>query len=283
MVDAEPNDVIRPVEQLPIALFESVVLAVRDHDGLIYLNIRDLCAALNLNESSQTRRMRQMQLRLKRFRIRDGAQVQLRMCLLLDDLSIWLLNVQAPKANADAQQRLDYVKQYLAAAVREAFRRLTGQSAPTSDRIEDLRELDRIDLAFQQLTELGERQTQIETSQDRARQVFRDLATTVRTLQTRVQELEQQVKHRISPEQRGTIYRLVHQWADARASHAPRHGDGARIRRCWREFNDRFDLATYTDLPAARYDEAIQYLQQNYRALTGQDIDAIEQRGMELE
>jgi hypothetical protein len=42
-------------------------------------------------------------------------------------------------------------------------------------------------------------------------------------------------------------------------------------------------LATYTDLPAARYDEAIQFIKEQYRGLTGQEIDAIEQSGLEFD
>jgi hypothetical protein len=58
---------------------------------------------------------------------------------------------------------------------------------------------------------------------------------------------------------------------------------GEAIRSCWRTFNQRFALGTYTDLPAARYDEAIQLIKAQYHNLSGQEIDAAEQAGMELE
>ena len=48
-------------------------------------------------------------------------------------------------------------------------------------------------------------------------------------------------------------------------------------------FNQRFGLGTYTDLPAARYDEAIEFIKAQYRGLTGQEIDAAEQTDLELE
>ena len=41
-----------PREQLPITLFDGVVLAVRAADGQIYLVVRDLCTVLALIPSS---------------------------------------------------------------------------------------------------------------------------------------------------------------------------------------------------------------------------------------
>jgi hypothetical protein len=58
---------------------------------------------------------------------------------------------------------------------------------------------------------------------------------------------------------------------------------GEAIRSCWRTFNERFTLGTYTDLPATRYDEAILFIKAQYQGLTGQEIDAAEQAGLEFE
>ncbi|NTU85958.1 MAG: hypothetical protein HGA45_42625, partial [Chloroflexales bacterium] len=47
----------RPREQLPITLFEGVVLAARADDGRIYIGLRDLCEVLGLKVSGQRRRI----------------------------------------------------------------------------------------------------------------------------------------------------------------------------------------------------------------------------------
>jgi hypothetical protein len=47
-----------PAEQLPITLFDAVVLAVRAEDGTISLAIRDVCQALAIDFSTQLRRIR---------------------------------------------------------------------------------------------------------------------------------------------------------------------------------------------------------------------------------
>lgn len=71
-------------------------------------------------------------------------------------------------------------------------------------------------------------------------------------------------------------------WGNAQATRQSDRRSGEAIRACWRQFNQRFGISTYIDLPAARYDEAIQFIRQQYRALTGTEIDAVEQTGMEL-
>jgi hypothetical protein len=54
-----PDSNIRtPAEQLPITLFDAVVLAVRAEDGTIALGIRDVCQALAIDVSTQLRRIR---------------------------------------------------------------------------------------------------------------------------------------------------------------------------------------------------------------------------------
>jgi hypothetical protein len=271
------------VEQLPIPLFDGVVLAARTADGRIHLGLRDLCVTIGLDVSSQRRRIQANEsLHLTAIRVLVARQFRTLDFLLLDDLSLWILMVQTGRVHRNAQARVTYIKHYLEASVRSAFAQLSGLPE-TSPQIEDLRDLDRLERAFQALAELGARQTTIEASQDRARVAFRDLTTLVQDLRTRVQTLEQQARQRLTPAQRGTIYQLVQTWGAALAARRPELGHGEAIRTCWRLFNQRFTLGTYTDLPAAAYDEAIQFIKDQYRGLTGQEIDAAEQASLELE
>jgi hypothetical protein len=179
--------------------------------------------------------------------------------------------------NDDVRVRVDYIQSYLVISVQRAFGELTGLSIgeQPSSAIEDLRDLDRIDQAFQQLTEVSSRQ-------DNAALVVRDILTQLREMRERVQQLEALAKARISPEQRGTIYQMVQDWGEARAARTPKLEAGNAIRLCWREVNARFGVSTYTDLPAARYDEIMQFIKQQYQTLTGADLGATEQGRMEL-
>ena len=275
--------VVQAVEQLPIPLFDGVVLAARTNDGQIHLSLRDLCATVGLDVASQRRRIRANEsLHLTAIRVQIDRQFRTLDFLLLDDLALWLLTIQTTRIHPESQSRVSYIKQYLEASVRSAFTQLTGLPE-TSRQVEDLRELDRLDRALELLEQLGERQGAIETSQDRARIAFRDLAELVRGVQSRVQALEAQARLRLSTTQRGTIYRLVQTWGGARAERQSNLRSGEAIRACWRLFNERFGISTYTDLPAAEYDNAIQFIKEQYRALTGREIDAVEQSGLDLE
>lgn len=278
------DDAQLPQEQLPITLFDSVVLAVRAADGHIYLTVRDLCAALVLIPSSQLRAIRaDDRLHLVSFRLRIGRQVRTSECLLLDDIPLWLVKVRPPRNNAEVSERLRYVQSYLIASVRSAFSALTGLPDVPSNQIEDLQDLDVVDPSLQALRELVERQTHMEESQDRAREAWRDLAAQIRELggvlplveelRARMQEVERQLRLRISPEQRNTIYRLMQAYGDARAIRSGAQS-GVEIRKCWAEFNARFGIATYTDLSADQFDAALQFIKSQYRALTGSEIES---------
>jgi hypothetical protein len=197
--------------------------------------------------------------------------------LLLDDVPLWLLTVQINRVSDDVRTRVDYIQTYLVTSVQRAFGELTGLTLgdQPSSAIEDLRELDRIDEAFQRLADVSSRQ-------DRAAHVVRDILEQLREMRDRVQQLESLAKSRINPQQRGTIYQMVQTWGEARAARTPNLEAGAAIHTCWREVNARFGVSTYTDLPAARYNEIVQFIKEQYRALTGEDLGAAEQGTMEL-
>ncbi len=63
---------LTPAEQLPITLFGAVVLAVRAGDGAIFLSVRDVCATLSIDFSSQLRRLRRCNAADQRRRERRG-------------------------------------------------------------------------------------------------------------------------------------------------------------------------------------------------------------------
>jgi P22_AR N-terminal domain/ORF6C domain len=268
-----------PLEQLPIPLFDGAVLAVRGHDGRIFLSLRDLCDVLGLRVHGQRRRIQSdPQLTLVSFRLVIQSQFREIDCLLLEDVPLWLLSIQMNRVAEQVRTRVSYIRTYLVVSVQRAFGELTGLATlgeQPSSAIEDLRELDRIDTAFQQLHQIAERQ-------DRSAIVVRTILNDLRELRERLQRLEQQTDIRLSPEQRGTIFNLVQRWGEVRVSQTPNQERGAVIRRCWSEVNARFKVSTYTDLPAARYDEILQFIKQNYTALTGQDIDATQQERLEL-
>ena len=103
----------------------------------------------------------------------------------------------------------------------------------------------------------------MEESQDKARQVWRDLETRVRRL-----EAERDQSAMISPAQRGHIYQLVQLWADTRVAHQHLTPGAARAG-CWAAIKARYQIAKYEHLPAARYTECIAFIRQSCEQITG--------------
>ena len=77
---ADQDTVVQtPAEQTPVTLFGLPCLAVRARDGSIYLAIRDLCLALDIQLSPQLRRIRnhrQLSKGLARFRVQTEGGFQ---------------------------------------------------------------------------------------------------------------------------------------------------------------------------------------------------------------
>jgi hypothetical protein len=270
-----------------VTIFDLPCLAVRDLDGAIYISLSDLCAALGLDRSSQLRRIRShalLQAGLARFLVQQAGGPQVQDCIHLQTASNWLVTINAARVAEPVRDRLIYLQQHLFDAVWRAFAQLTGLPEGPSSDIEDLDDLQQIDPGLRALAELAERQQVMEASQDRARAAWRDINDQVRTLATRLGELEHRVGGTISKGQRGHIFQLVQAWASARAERTTvqlsRSGVFAAT---WAEFKTRFGLARYEDLPLDKYGEAVAYIQDKYLQLTGSRLSIASQGELDLE
>lgn len=274
--------VLVPVDQLPVTFFDHVVLAVRGPDGSIYLAVRDLCEAVTLDVSSQLRRIRAnpiLQEGRARFRVITDGGEQAMEFMQLERVPTWLLMVNTARTGENVRERLSHLQRYIIREVYAAFGRLTGLGE-ASHHIEDLDDLRRMDLA---LTALAERQQGIENSQDRARVVWRDLHHTVRELHSRIAALEVRVENALSSQQRGTIYRLVQAWGTAKAERHPERNRSQVMAECWSTVKQRYNVAKYDDIPAARFRDCVDFVRAMYRSVSGTDLDVPEQSEMQLE
>lgn len=273
---------LQPREQLPFTYFGSVVLASRHPDGTIYLSIRDLCDVLDVSRPSQMRRLRQhadLSQGLVLFQVQTPGGSQAQEFLSLEKVPAWLLGLSTRSRSEEVRSKLAYLQSYLVREVYAAYARLAGLPEQGSRQIEDLDELRRLDSS---LGALAERQAQIETSQDKAREVWRSLSDQVRQIVDRLAALEQQTEGAISKAQRGHLYQLVQAWGAAKAEQEPRLRRSAAYQTVWAAFKVRFGLARYEDLPASRYREAVRFVEDNYRALTGKELELPEQGELDL-
>ncbi|MFP4436139.1 MAG: phage antirepressor N-terminal domain-containing protein [Chloroflexaceae bacterium] len=278
----DENPILTPAEQLPITFFDHAVLAVRRDDGGIYLAIRDLCDATTLRLSPQLRRIRSnpvLREGLARFQVATAGGSQAQDFLELERVPTWLLMINTARTTDIVRERLAYFQRYIIREVYAAFSRLTGLPE-ASHQIEDLDELRRMDTA---LAELAERQQTLETSQDKARQAWRDLTDQVRSIAGRVAALEHKVDSSITRRQRGYIYQLVQAWAEAKVAQEPRLSRSAALQACWATIKRRYQVARYEDISTKQYDDCVAFVRNAYYKLTGSDLDMPEQSELPLE
>lgn len=286
------DSVQEPVEALPVTLLESAVLAARATDGSIYLSIRDVCQALAISLTSQRRRLQAhpvLREGLARFRVPTPGGRQAQDFLLLEHVPTWLVLINTARSSERVRERLIWYQRFIIREVYRAFATLTGLPDAESRQIEDLDDLRRFDAALQALAELGARQGAIETrqeaieaSQDRARQVWLDLSTELRSIRDRVQAIEARQTGLISSGQRGYIYQLVQVWGAAKADRDTRLSKPAAFAACWSVLKAKYRIARYEDLPASKYADAVAFIRESYRALTGADLNLPEQSELDL-
>jgi hypothetical protein len=289
MTTNEDSNLRTPAEQLPITLFDAVVLAVRAEDGAIYLAIRDVCQALAIDFSTQLRRIRNHAVLaegLARFRIATPGGAQAQDFLELERIPTWLLMINAARVGEPVRPRLLWLQRYIVREVYRSFAALAGLSEDASRQIEDLTDLQRLDSALAELAERQEsletRQGAIETSQDQARQAWRDLRAEIRAIAQRVATMEQRVGGVISREQRGYLYQLVQAWGAAKAAREPRLTKAATYAACWTLLKAKYRIARYEDLPSAKYADCVAFIRQSYQALTGEELNLPEQGTLDL-
>lgn len=272
-----PSNVLEPAETLVVTFFDHPVLAARVQDGAIYMAISDLCEAVGLNYRAQLRRLRADQ------DLKDGVEqvhlptpggFQAQYCLLLEYVPIWISTVDRARASDVVQQRLRYLRRHIVRVVYDSITQAAGLPTGQSRNIEDLRDLEKLDNAIQGIVES---QRALEESQEKARQSWKDH-------ERRIRELEEQLSQigPISNTQRGHIYQLVHLWAQALADREQLPFNRA-IATCWVALKKHYDLSKYEHLPAAQYDECVNFIKQAYTKLSGEQLTGEQLRFLEFD
>lgn len=255
-----------PAEQLVFTFFESPVLAARHTDGGIYLSLNDLCSTVNLDLSSQRRRLRndpELSDGIVRFRVLTAGGFQEIDFLLLEYVPAWLSTVNRRKASVIAQERLRYLRIYIIREVYDSIAQTAGLPQGPSRNIESLEDLQRFDEA---ITGIAARQKALEESLDKARQAWKDH-------EDRIKQLEAQLIQTVpmSKGQRGVIYQMVQTWAQARVEREAMPF-GQAVAGCWALLKRRYNVAKYEHLPASHYDDCVTYIRSSYRTLTGEEL-----------
>lgn len=265
-MDAQPDVA---VEEVPISLFDTVVLAVRSTDGSLWLSVSDLAGAVNVDPRSQRRRLQANPLlsrRVRSFRVTTSGGAQAQLFLQLEGVGLWVMTLNTAMVSDAIRDRLIWLQDHLEQAVRRAFAAATGLPERSSD-VEDIDDLGHVDAILQGL---ARQQSALSQAQE-------SIARTVAELSTRVRALEaarQGGEAVISREQRGQIYTLVLQWATQLQARNEGMSIGSARATCWAALKRHFRLAEYHHLPAAQYGAAVAFIRAAYQGLGGGDLPA---------
>lgn len=265
-MDAQPDVA---VEEVPISLFDSVVLAVRSADGSLWLSISDLAAAVNVDPRSQRRRIQANMLlsrRARSFRTATAGGAQSQLFLQLEGVGLWVMTLNTAKVSDAIRERLIWLQEHLEHAVRKAFAAATGLPERSSD-VEDIDDLSHMDAILQGLVR---QQAALSQGQESLSHTVAELAARLRALEV----ANQGEPPSISKAQRGQLYDLILKWATLLQSRNEGMSIGAARATCWAAFKRHFKLAEYHHLPAAQYDAAVAFVRAAYQGLGGGDLPA---------
>jgi hypothetical protein len=266
-----------PIETLVVTFFETPVLAVRSSDGTIFLSLRDLCAAVGLDFSSQLRRLRRdddLRDGIQAFRVMTAGGPQEQEFLILEFVPTWITTVNRSRATPIVQERLRYLRLFTIREVYNAIAQAAGLPTGPSRTIEDLGDLQRFDATIQGL---AERQQAFEQSQDKARQAWKEHEDRIRRLEAQLAQTGT-----ITKAQRGHIYQLVQIWAQARVDRE-QLPFGTAIAGCWAVLKKRYNIAKYEHLPASDYQNCVDFIKRSYRTLTGEELTGEQLRFLDFD
>ena len=252
-------------EQKTVLFYDDELVAVRTQDGDVYVSIRQMCEALDLNLSGQLQRIERTTVLEKGYRAGDiqtgGGRREVRL-LRINVVPLWLATISTKSIKSDeARERLERYQTEAAQVLWEAFQ--TGRLTISSD-IEDL--LDSNSPAAQAykmamaMAELARNQLQLEAR----------LANRLNEHETRLERLEAALpspksKSHITEDQAMQISQSVKTVALALGKRTKRNEFGA----VYGELYRKFGITSYKMLPAKKFEAAMSFLTEWHQNLEG--------------
>lgn len=259
-----------PVEQRQVEFYEDEITAVRLPDGRVFVPVRPLVESLGLSWSSQLQRIRRDSvLKSELLSVfvtnteseRGGRDVQ---CLPLDYISGFLFGINAERVRDDLRERVIRYQRECYRVLAEAFTegRLTTDADlfdlldnETSEAVQAYKML-------QALVKLARNQIVIEARLEKHGQTLEDHGRRLETIEADLH----QANRTVTEAQATQISQSVRAIAIVLGKKSNRNEFGA----VWGEFYRKFGVSKYRYLPAARFDEALAWLNEFYQSVTSE-------------
>lgn len=259
-----------PVEQRQVEFYEDEITAVRLTDGRVFVPVRPLVESLGLSWSSQLQRIRRDSvLKSELLSVfvtnteseRGGRDVQ---CLPLDYISGFLFGINAERVRDDLRERVIRYQRECYRVLAEAFTegRLTTDADLFDLLDNEASEAVQAYKMLQALVKLARNQIVIEARLEKHGQTLEDHGRRLETIEADLH----QANRTVTEAQATQISQSVRAIAIVLGKKSNRNEFGA----VWGEFYRKFGVSKYRYLPAARFDEALAWLNEFYQSVTSE-------------
>jgi len=264
---------LRIIEQKTVLFYEDELLAVRGEDNSVYVSLRHLCDALNLDFAGQSQRVQRSTILLQGQRngeIQTSKGRRQFVLLRVDLVPLWLAGISTRSVREDEiRERLERYQGEAAKVLWEAFQtgRLTMQ--------EDFTDLLKADTPAVQayrlimaMAELARNQVLLESRLDQHDAQLAQNKETIEKYADRLELVEAQLgasDRYVTNDQAMQISQAVKAIGIEIQKRTKKSEFGAIYGQMYREFG----ITSYKQLPANKFDRVMEWLTESYRSVTG--------------
>jgi hypothetical protein len=261
------NEQFLPVKQRALDFYGDNLTAIRANDDRIYAGLTQMCNALGLDPQGQRRRIERHAVMSKGLKGVDNLSTpggtQSGYVLRVDLVPLWLSGIRVSAVKEDVRPKLKRFQEEAATVLWEAFQEGRLTADPTFD---DLLQNDSDAVQAYKMAvaimKLARTQIMIEARLDSNQEQLTDH-------EQRLEQIETQLgsSGTITPDQATAVSQAVKAVARALGKQSGRNEYGG----VYGELYRRYRIPSYRELPAAKYDDAINWLGDWLESLTGDD------------
>ena len=262
----DSGQTLLPIEERIVEFYGDEIKGVRvtrtpSGQSELYVPLRQLCDYLGVSYTGQRERINRdavLSKKLETIQIATGGGPQDMQCLQLDYLNGWLFGINAGRVKETIRERVIRYQEECYLVLRDAFQ---GSVAPDA-----LTQVEQLGHALITLArEQREFDLRLAITEDRVDQA----AVVVGDLTMRVTGLEERLSpgQAVTEEQASQISQSVKAVAIKMAQISGRNEFGG----VYGELYRKFGITSYKMLPAGRFEEAMEFLNEWYGSLTGDE------------
>jgi hypothetical protein len=264
------------LEQHIVRFYGDEIIAVQGDDATVFVAFSLLCGNLNLERTSQVRRVQRhdvLREGLITLPVATEGGVQQMQCLRLDLLPLWLSGVQASRVKEELREKLIRYQREAAFVLWEAFKPqiLAQETAiePTGDAA--IQELQQIAEMGRAITQMAQQQIELQRQQqvlgqrlDKAGQIVRGMQIDIADIQVRLGTVEDKLHPHayITDQQAANVANAV----KALAEMLTRQKGKNQYQGVYGELHRRFGVSSYTMIRQEQYDAVLAFLEDWYDA-----------------